>query len=248
MAVYLARINIYLALAPLFLSHLLLLYATLRANCQWWGPVVRAFATEQKEVWLTIDDGPSPAHTLKMLDLLQRFDARVTFFVIGTHAENYPHLITEILSHGHEIANHTFTHPSGTFWCASPAKIAAEISRCQEMLRSSPERPARLFRAPAGLKNCFLHPELTRRGLRLVGWTVRGLDTIRRDATSVAAAILEKVEPGAILLLHEGHRVEKDPEHNLRCLEMTLSGLFERGYQCVIPAPEALLVRRKIKR
>jgi peptidoglycan/xylan/chitin deacetylase (PgdA/CDA1 family) len=237
---FLARTNLIIALAPILLSHLLLLYATLRANCQWWGPVMRSFQTSEPEVWLTIDDGPSPAHTIPMLDLLDRFEARATFFVIGAIAEKNPRLLTEILTRGHELANHTFTHPSGTFWAAGPVRVAAEIDLCAEMLRAGPDRPARLFRTPAGLTNLFVHPELARRGLNLIGWTVRGLDTIRRNPEEVAARILREVKPGAILLLHEGQRVAKDPEFNPRCLELTLSGLAERGYRCVIPQPEQL--------
>src|SRR4051812_46497342 len=82
-SLFLLRFNVFVALAPIFVSHLFLLYATLVANCQWLGPVMRSFETTQREVWLTIDDGPSPAHTLAILDLLDRFDARATFFVIG---------------------------------------------------------------------------------------------------------------------------------------------------------------------
>jgi peptidoglycan/xylan/chitin deacetylase (PgdA/CDA1 family) len=240
LAFFLARTNLLVALAPILLSHLLLLYPTLRANCQWWGPVMRSFQTNEPEVWLTIDDGPSPAHTIPMLDLLDRFQARATFFVVGAHAEKNPRLVTEILARGHELANHTFTHPSGTFWAAGPTRIAAEIDLCAEMLRNSPDRPARLFRTPAGLKNLFVHPELARRGLALIGWTVRGLDTIRRKPEVVAARILRQAKPGAIILLHEGKRVAKNPEFNPRCLELTLNGLAELGYRCVIPKPEQL--------
>lgn len=240
---YLAPTNLALALAPIFLSHLLLLYATLVPNCQWWGPVIRSFQTTEPEVWLTIDDGPSPAHTITMLDLLDRFQARATFFVIGRRAEEYPHLVTEILSRGHEIANHTYTHPSGTFWTAGPIRVAREIDRCAEMLRTGPDRPARLFRAPAGLKNLFVHPELDRRGLALIGWTVRGLDTVLGKPASVAARILRETKPGAIILLHESHRIAKYPEFNPLCLELTLNGLAEQGYRCVIPAPEQLRSR-----
>lgn len=240
LGLYLNRHSLLLALAPIFLSHLLLLYATLVPNCSWWGPVMRSFQTTEPEVWLTIDDGPTPVHTAKILDLLDRFNARATFFVIGRRAEEYPHLITEILSRGHEIANHTYTHPSGMFWAAGPMRIAAEIDLCAEFLRSGPDRPARLFRAPAGMKNLFVHPELSRRGLGLIGWTVRGLDTVRREPVLVAEKILRGAKPGAIILLHEGHRVAKDPEFNPRCLELILNGLSERGYRCVIPRPEQL--------
>jgi peptidoglycan-N-acetylglucosamine deacetylase len=240
LALSLSRTHLLIALAPIFLSHLLLLYATLVPNCPWWGPVIRSFQTTQPEVWITIDDGPSPAHTASILALLDRYNARATFFVVGTRAEEYPHLITEILSRGHEIANHTYTHPSGMFWAAGPARIAAEIDLCADLLRSAPDRPAKLFRAPAGLKNLFVHPELNRRGLALIGWTVRGLDTVQRDPARVAERVLREVKAGAIILLHEGHRLAKDPEFIPRCLELTLSGLTEHGYRCVIPRAEQL--------
>jgi hypothetical protein len=90
------------------------------------------------------------------------------------------------------------------------------------------------------LKNLFVHPELERRGLALIGWTVRGLDTVLNSADRVATRILRETKPGAIILLHEAHRVEKNPEFNPLCLELTLNGLAERGYRCVIPAPEQL--------
>jgi peptidoglycan/xylan/chitin deacetylase (PgdA/CDA1 family) len=115
-----------------------------------------------------------------------------------------------------------------------------EIDLCAELLRAGPDRPARFFRAPVGLKNLFVHPELERRRLALVGWTVRGLDTVQRDPAQVARRILRDTKPGAIIILHEGQRVAKNPEFNPRCLELTLSGLAEQGYRCVIPRPEQL--------
>lgn len=239
----LVPINIVVALAPIVLSHVLLLYATLAANCQWFGPVMRSFETTEPEVWLTIDDGPSLAHTPVLLDLLERFEARATFFVIGKNAEQHPHLITEILTRGHEVANHTYTHPAGTFWMAGPRRIAAEIDLSSEHLRAAPDRQARYFRAPVGLKNLFVHPQLQSRGLALIGWSVRGLDTIRRDSTSIANRIAREAKPGAVIVLHEGHRAESDPDFHPRCLEQTLSALAERGYRCVLPRPEQLRPR-----
>lgn len=228
------------ALAPLFVSHMLVLYATLVANCQWWGPVVTRFETAEREVWITIDDGPSPAHTGIILDILERFDARATFFVIGAKAEKHPHLITEILTRGHTLANHTFTHPRTTFWCAGPAKIRRETDLCAATLRTTPERRAQLFRAPTGMKNFFLHPALRGRGLHLIGWSVRGLDTVKRDAVSVADRIEKRVKPGAIVLLHEDQRTKRNPEFNPRCLELTLQRLAACDYRFIIPRLEQL--------
>jgi len=239
----LVRVNLVVALAPIVLAHILLLCAMLIPNCQWFGPVLRSFDTTEPELWLTIDDGPSPVHTMALLDILDRFQARATFFLIGKPAEQFPHLVTEILARGHQIANHTYTHPTGSFWFAGPGRIAAEIDRCAELLRTGPDRPARFFRAPVGLKNVFVHPELERRGLSLIGWSIRGLDTIRRDPAQVAERILRSIKPGAVVLQHEGQRAEKNPEFNPSCLERTLSGLAGKGYRCVIPRPEQLRTR-----
>lgn len=237
----LIRNHLLLALAPLFVSHMLALYATLAANCQWWGLVVRRFRTSEREVWITIDDGPSLEHTIKMLDILEQYEARATFFVIGERAEKYPHLITEILMRGHALANHTHTHPSGSFWCAGSKRIAQEIDRCAEILRTTPERPAQFFRAPAGLKNFFVHPVLERRGLVLLGWGARGLDGVGSDPLKVAKRIEKQVEPGAIVLLHEGKRTEKEADFSPRCLELTLQHLAARGYRFVVPSVEQLV-------
>ena len=233
----------WLAILPLFVSHMLLLYPTLVANCQWWGPVFTRFDTEAREVWVTIDDGPSPAHTTQLLEILDRFNARATFFVIGEHAEKHPHLITEILARGHSLANHTYSHPSGTFWCASAGRIRKEIDRCAETLRTTLERPAQFFRAPAGMKNPFVHPALARRGLGLIGWTVRGLDTAARDPVAVAERIEKRACPGAIILLHENHRVTSNPDFHPQCLELTLQRLAARDYRFVIPASDQLRTR-----
>ncbi|CAN5557845.1 polysaccharide deacetylase family protein [soil metagenome] len=235
--------NVLVALTPIFISHMLLLYASLVANNGWWGPVVTSFRTSRDEVWLTIDDGPSPAHTLQVLDLLDQFGARATFFVIGANAEKHPHLITEILARGHSLANHTFSHPSRTFWCAGPRRIAREIDQCAEILRATPERPNLFFRPPVGMTSPFLHPVLALRGLCLVGWTVRGLDTVRRDAERIAESIDKGARRGAILLLHDGHHVARDAAFGLRCLELTLQRITARGFQCVIPAPDQLRSR-----
>ncbi len=222
----------WLALGVLFLSHLLVLFPTLVANCQWWGPVITRFETSQREVWLTIDDGPDALHTPQMLELLAHFDATATFFTIGEKAAQLPDEIARICAGGHDVANHTWSHPSGSFWAFLPRRIATEIDRYP--LRS------RFFRAPAGLKNFFLHPLLARREMLLVGWTVRGLDTASRDPAAVAARIGRGLRPGAILLLHEGHRTETAPDFHPRCLELTLEMLAKEGYRCVLPAAEQL--------
>jgi peptidoglycan/xylan/chitin deacetylase (PgdA/CDA1 family) len=232
-----------LALVPLFISHLLLLYPTLVPHSQWWGPVLRSFETSGKEVWITIDDGPTPEHTEQILDLLDRYQARATFFVIGMRAKKYPQLIEKILERGHHVSNHTLTHPSGSFWRALEPRVFAEIDGCANVIGRQQFKSRAYFRAPAGLKNFFVHRVLQRRSMHLIGWTARGFDTGKRPPDKVASRIIKRVRPGAIVLLHEGHQIGNDPAYNPACVDQTLRGLAELGYSFVIPRTIQLQTR-----
>lgn len=234
-AIIFIQINLWLALVPLFVSHMLLLYPTLNPHSQWWGPVLRSFEAEGKEVWITIDDGPTPEHTTKILDLLDRYRAPATFFVIGERAREFPELIEKIRARGHQVANHTFTHPTRSFWRALESKVFAEVDGCDEVIAHESPRARSFFRAPVGHKNFFVHHVLKRRSMLLIGWTARGFDTGKRSPDEVAGRILKYTRPGAIVLLHEGHQIERDPEYNPACIEQTLQGLAENGYSFIIP-------------
>src|SRR5438445_9025147 len=97
-------------------SHGLLLYPTLRPNVQWFGPVITRFEASSREVWLTIDDGPTD-DTPAILGLLAKTNIKATFFLKGALASLRPDLVRSILAGGHSIGNHSYTHPSATFWC-----------------------------------------------------------------------------------------------------------------------------------
>lgn len=230
-----------LAIGVLFASHMLILYPTLRARSQWLGPVFTRFEATQPEVWITIDDGPT-ADTIEILDALRRYDAKATFFVKGVLAEREPDLIRRIADAGHEIANHSLTHPSATFWCLHPSGIAREIEGCNRVIESiTGSRPER-FRAPVGMKNPFVHPILNALRMPLVAWTARGFDGVDGfDVQAVAQRILSKAEPGTIVLLHQGVTGIGGKPASARCLELILSGLTEKGFRFVVPSTERLL-------
>jgi peptidoglycan/xylan/chitin deacetylase (PgdA/CDA1 family) len=220
-------------LGVLALSHALVLYPTLRPNVQWLGPVVTNFATQKQELWLTIDDGPA-GDTPAVLDLLDRRGVKATFFVKGRLAGEHADLVRAILARGHSVGNHSQTHPSATFWCALPSWIRTEIDECNRVLETLTGSTPRWFRAPVGMKNPAVHPALARRGMRLIGWTVRGFDAVAADPAHVLARILPHVRPGAIIVLHQGR------EHSLRVIEHVVAALQERGYSFVIPDDAAL--------
>jgi peptidoglycan-N-acetylglucosamine deacetylase len=222
----------------LFLAHLILLATTLIPSFQGFGPVMISFDQDGDEVWLTIDDGPNSQTTPAILDLLDRFDAKATFFLVGQKAMAAPSLVQMILDRGHSIGNHTQTHPQLHFWRLGPRQLRQEIERFEETLNRLDFPIPCLFRAPTGMKNPYLHPILSVRSLLLVGWSARAYDTRVRDAATAAERLLRAVEPGAILLLHEFSQV------SIQTLEILLHGLSSRRIRCVIPRPDQLRTKR----
>jgi len=196
--------------------------ARLVPNNEWLGPVVSHFNTNEKEVWLTIDDGPS-ADTHALLNLLEARDVHATFFVKGQLARR--DLIEAILGRGHTIGNHTQSHPSATFWCASREVTAREIDDCAATIPPSP-----LFRAPVGHKNRHLHGLLAARGMKLIGFSARAYDAVVRDPEKIAATIAKQIKPGSIVVLHQGR------PWSLDAIGRTIDAIRARGYSFVIPS------------
>ncbi len=123
------------ALALWFLPDVLLGYHLFAPQAQGLVRMHRRFATTRREVWLTIDDGPDPEDTPRILELLATHGARATFFVIGKKAAIHPELIRAIAAAGHEVAHHTHTHPLAAFWCASPTQVGRELDAGLEALQ-----------------------------------------------------------------------------------------------------------------
>ncbi|HSI08075.1 MAG: polysaccharide deacetylase family protein [Rariglobus sp.] len=205
------------------------------------GELVRVatrFETSEKEVWLTIDDGPDPDDTPRILDLLDQHRARATFFLIGERIALHPALIAAIRARGHEIGHHTQTHPCASFWCASRARVRRELDKALTVLTAGGQPAPTRFRSPVGFKNLVLAPELTARGLACIAWSIRSGDTLARGPDAVAACIARKLKPGSIILMHEGPPVR--PVVRVTAIETVLKLLSARGYRAVIPAPESL--------
>lgn len=227
-----------IALALWFGPDLLIAYHVFAPGAQGLLRMHRRFATPRREVWLTIDDGPDPEDTPRLLELLAERGARATFFVIGENAAAHPGLLRAIVDAGHEVAHHTQTHPVGTFWCATPGGIARELDAGLATLRAANIAPTR-FRPPVGIKNPWLASALRDRGLTAIGWSARGLEHWLGDADAVARRALAGVAPGAILLLHEGPRMPG--RVRVHAVRRVLERLHELGYQCVVPEPRQLV-------
>ena len=225
------------ALALWFVPDALLAYHVFVLRAQGLVRLHRTFATTRPEVWLTIDDGPDPDDTPRILALLAAHSARATFFSIGKNVAAHPGLVRAIVAAGHEVAHHTQTHPLASFWCASPKRVARELDDGLAGLDAAGVRPTR-FRPPAGLKNLWLGPALAARGLTGVGWSARGLEGRAGDVDAVVRRVTRGVAPGSILLLHEGPRLP--PAIRVHAIARVLERLQELGFRCVVPSPGQL--------
>jgi peptidoglycan/xylan/chitin deacetylase (PgdA/CDA1 family) len=195
------------ALAAVVADHLTITAAGLWPRASLLGPNLTRLpqrAAARGEIAITIDDGPDPEVTPAVLALLDRHAVRASFFCVGERIARHPQLAREIVARGHGLENHS-QHHLHRFSLLGPRALRAEIAGAQESIAFATGAAARFFRAPAGLRNPFLEPELARAGLQLVSWTRRGFDTVTSDPDRVLARLLKGLAAGDILLLHDGH-------------------------------------------
>ncbi|QRR36139.1 polysaccharide deacetylase family protein [Hydrogenophaga sp. YM1] len=153
---------------------------------------------------ITIDDGPDPERTPRVLDLLDELGAKASFFCIGRRAQAQPALCRAIVARGHRVENHGQSH-SNAFSLFGPGRMRRDIAAAQAALSDITGQAPRFFRPTAGLSNPFLAPVLHGLGLRHASWTRRGFDTRTGDPATVQRRLLRGFAAGDILLLHDGH-------------------------------------------
>ncbi len=226
------RFGWHVGLPVMVASHLLCWWGVLVPQSRLFSPVLSRLPTHEKQAWLTIDDGPSH-ETAAVLDLLDRYDAKATFFLVADRAAAHPQLAREILRRGHGIGNHSCSHPQAWFWALGPRRMGEEIDRAQSTLRDITGQSPRWFRAVVGMANPFVSAPLKRNGLARVAWSARGFDGVRGEPDQVIARISRQLHPGAIVLLHEG----APHGNNLAIIEGVLVAMRECGYASVVPEP-----------
>lgn len=198
--------------ALLVFNHLLIAAIGLWPRSHWLGSNwtrLPAAAIARGEIAITIDDGPDPAVTPRVLELLEREKVAATFFCIGARAQQHAELCREIVRRGHALENHSQQHRH-TFSLRGYRALRAEIDAAQQTLAAVSGCAPQFFRAPAGLRNPFLDPVLAHAGLQLAAWTRRGFDTQCRDAQTVLRRLTRNLRAGDILLLHDGHAARTD--------------------------------------
>lgn len=195
------------ALGAVALNHAVITVAGLLPRSSLLGPNLTrlpAAALARRELALTIDDGPDPEVTPRVLDLLDAAGARASFFCIGWRARANPALCREIVARGHRVENHGDSH-SNAFSLFGPRRMRADVAAAQASLSDITGQAPLFFRPTAGLRNPFLEPVLAGLDLQLAAWTRRPYDTRDGRPQQVLQRLTRGLGPGDILLMHDGH-------------------------------------------
>jgi peptidoglycan/xylan/chitin deacetylase (PgdA/CDA1 family) len=201
-------------------------------------PVISHGTSGNQAIAITFDDGPDPMTTPLLLQLLSKYDVLATFFVVGAKAKKHPHIIKEILSSGHSIGNHTFSHDV-MIMLKSQKKLHQEIESTQTLLKRFGIIPF-AFRPPAGIVNPKLGSILHRQNMFCLNYSCRGIDAGNRRLKNLSKKILKKIGEDDILLLHD-----VSPPHDsqipewLEEIERILMGIPKKGL-CVLPLSEVI--------
>jgi peptidoglycan-N-acetylglucosamine deacetylase len=189
----------------------------------WRGPA------DRRALALTFDDGPSEA-TPEILEILDRHRARATFFPCGANVERLPAIARAAASAGHEIGNHSYSHPY--LFLRSPGAIEADLRRAQETIEARAGVRPVWFRAPYGVRWFGLRAAQRRLQLTGVMWTAIGYDWKSRSE-EVVAHMSARARNGAILCLHDGRelRVKPDVRETVEAVRRLVPRLLDQGYK-----------------
>jgi peptidoglycan/xylan/chitin deacetylase (PgdA/CDA1 family) len=194
---------------------------------------VWAGAPNEKAVALTFDDGPSPVYTPQVMALLKKYQARGTFFVMGHRVEQYPGLVQALVKAGHEVGNHSFSHPRLT--------KTGQLSREQELERTAVDldllgcpRSQRLFRPPYSAYDDRLKAYLANTRRCLVLWSLDSGDWRGLAAPAIIENVLSRVRNGAIIIFHDSdENAQADRHPTVEALRTILPTLKAAGYRMV---------------
>jgi peptidoglycan-N-acetylglucosamine deacetylase len=181
---------------------------------------------DQPYIAMTFDDGPSADNTPRLLEMLKQRNIKATFFLIGQNAAANPDLVRRILAEGHEIGNHSWTHPQLSK--LSDDRVTAEITKTQDAIKDASGFTPTLLRPPYGAITPRQREWIANQfGLTIILWSVDPFDWKRPGASVITQRILSQVRPGAIVLSHDIHKQTVD------AMPATLDGLIAKGYKFV---------------
>ena len=181
-----------------------------------------------KKIALTFDDGPHPRYTDRILNILDRYNIKATFFVIGVNIQNYPAPLKKICAAGHEIGNHSFSHDNKNDLNSQNA--ITEMQKCQELIKKEVGVTPKVFRPPRGVCNSDVIDAAKSLGYSVALWSIDTLDWKGTPSQLIANSVEKQVRGGDIILMHDYTSLK-----NTTCdaLEIMIPRLLADGYEFV---------------
>lgn len=178
-------------------------------------------------VCLTFDDGPDPAHTPAILDVLAEYKTRANFFVVGESAERFPALVRRMVDEGHSVGNHTYSHRHP--WTMTAHTARQEVSRATEVITQLTGQAPRWFRPPHGRLRKVMLEQARLENMTTVLWSHSVIDWGPLGTEAGVAQRLHDINFGDIVLMHDGQRQHNHPDITARQLPVLLEQLTRRG-------------------
>ncbi|NGP45799.1 polysaccharide deacetylase family protein [Bacillaceae bacterium SIJ1] len=179
--------------------------------------------TTQPVVALTFDDGPDPRYTSQILDVLKKYDAKGTFFVIGDKAKNDPDILQRMEEEGHVIANHTTSHIRISKTDSS--EVLQEVVDTDDIIFNAVQKTPLFFRPPFGELTIETVTSLQAADKKIILWSIDTEDWKERPADDIVATVKKDIEPGAIILMHDGGELSQDLQNTVKALDQLLQDL-----------------------
>jgi peptidoglycan/xylan/chitin deacetylase (PgdA/CDA1 family) len=202
----------------------------------WRQSVEYRVPTREKAVALTFDDGPDPRFTPRLLNELDKYHVKATFFMIGKLMKAHPDIVRDVVHRGHVIGNHTYTHPRNIEHDTA-RQMNRELARCERVIEQLTGKRAGLFRPPRGLIDEEVFDAAEKRGYRTILWTVCADHHDAPTPELMAERVISRVQPGAIILAHDGRFPTRWKD--VTATPLIIRGLTKQGYR-FLTVPELL--------
>jgi len=210
---------------------ILLLYATFQPRAPIFGRTFWRGAKSEHAICLTFDDGPNEPYTSQILDILQKFKVKASFFVVGENAEVSPETLRKETEEGHEIGNHTYDH--SLLPLKSPSSIRQQIKKTSDLIENAAQVQPRLMRTPHGWRNPWIKFIAKKEGLTIVSWTKGVWDTDLPGTEVIVRRALKGLKNGCVFLFHDGRGTERDVDSSqlVEALPMIISEAKKREFK-----------------